>query len=297
LSLAAFMFVGGFGVTQYVHQYILYRGFGPPKATVPPAEQGTIVQLPVPSTALGGATETSLVYLPAGYAKSHQRYPVVYLLHGTPGDPRTAYVNSLHVAPRMDAMVAGGTAKPMIVVMPAGSPSTYERATEWANGARPGEAWFTYLTRDVVHAVDTHFRTIPTGAARGIAGYSSGADGALNAAILRPGEFGVAEGWSGDYYQNPATVGRLPNLQHRFSAVLMAAGAAPAMAAAGTIVYLYAGHDDFRALPNTEKVAHDLRQGGVNVHLQVTTGGHAWMLWSAQLDPMLQFFSQHLARA
>jgi enterochelin esterase family protein len=291
------MVLGGFGVTQYVHQYILYRGFGPPKATVPKSEQGTIVQLPVRSPALGGVTETSLVYLPAGYATSKQRYPVVYLLHGTPGDPRTAYINSLHVAPRMDALVAAGQARPMIIVMPPGSPSTYERATEWANGARPGEAWFTYLTRDVVRAVDTHFRTIPTAAARGIAGYSSGADGAVNAAVLRPHEFGVAEGWSGDYYQNPATVGRLPDLQHRFSAVLTAAGQAKRVAAAGTIFYLYAGQDDYRSLPNTLTVANALRKGGVNVRLQVTTGGHAWMLWSAQLDPSLQYFSQHLATA
>jgi enterochelin esterase-like enzyme len=295
-SLAAFGVVGGFGVTQYVHQYILYRGFGPPKPTVPLAEQGTIVTLPVRSAALDGATETSLVYLPAGYATSTQRYPVVYLLHGTPGDPRTAYVNSLHVAPRLDALVAARQAKPMIVVMPTGSTGTYQRATEWANGARPGEAWFTYLTRDVVRAVDSHFRTIPSRAARGIAGYSSGADGALNAAILKPGEFGVAEGWSGDYYQNPATVGRLPGLQHRFSAVLMATRAAPRMAAAGTQVWLYAGQDDFRALPNTLTVFHDLQRSGVKVSLQVTTGGHAWMLWSAELDPALRYFSQHLAR-
>jgi enterochelin esterase family protein len=288
--------VGAFGLTQYVHDYILYRGFGPPKPSVPAAEQGTIVQLNVRSPALNGATESSLVYLPAGYATSHLRYPVVYLLHGTPGDPQTAYVNSLHVAPRMDALVASGQAKPMVVVMPTGSTGTYDRSTEWANGARPGEKWFTYLTRDVVRAVDSHFRVIPRGDARGIGGYSSGADGALNAAILRPGEFGVAEGWSGDYYQNPATVGRFPNLQRRFSAVDMAARAAPRVAAAGTWVYLYAGQDDFRALPNTLTVARALEKGGVRIHLQITTGGHAWMLWAAQLDPMLEYFSQHLAR-
>ena len=79
--------------------------------------------------------------------------------------------------------------------------------------------WFTYLTRDLVQAVDAHLRTIPTASGRGIGGYSSGADAALNAILLRPDLYSVAEGWSGDYRQTPATVDRDAALVRRFSAL------------------------------------------------------------------------------
>ena len=52
---------------RYVHDYVLYRGFGPPVATVPPAEQGRIATLAFRSPSLGGRTERALVYLPAAY--------------------------------------------------------------------------------------------------------------------------------------------------------------------------------------------------------------------------------------
>jgi predicted esterase len=208
---------------RYVHDYLLYRGFGPPVALVPPADQGHITTLAVRSRALGGVTERALVYLPAAYrAQPWRRFPVVYLLHGTPGDPRTAFVNSLHVGPRLDLLIARHRVSPFIVVMPPGSPSTYDRATEWANGPARDQRWFTYLTHDLIHAVDRHLRTIRMAAGRGIGGYSSGADGALNAILLRPHLYAVAEGWSGDYRQTPATVGHDAALVHHFSALEMA---------------------------------------------------------------------------
>jgi enterochelin esterase-like enzyme len=278
-----------------VRDYMLYRGFGPPVSSVPAARQGRIVTLTVVSRALGGRRERVLVYLPADYAQQPaERYPVVYLLHGTPGDPRTAYVNSLHIGPRMDALIASGASNPMIIVMPPGSPSTYVRATEWANGVSPGSGWFTYLTRDLAHAVDSHFRTIATGHGRGIGGYSSGADAALNAAILRPGRYGVVEGWSGDYHQAPSTVGNVPALVRRFSAVSTARDAAPAIAHDGTHVYLYAGAND-RVLPATKSVVRSLRAGGVRARVAITHGGHSWMLWASRLDGALRYFSDHLA--
>ena len=139
------------------------------------------------SPSLGGRTERALVYLPAAYRRQPGlRFPVAYLLHGTPGDPRTAFVNSLHVAPRLDLLILRHRVRPLIVVMPPGSPSTYDRATEWANGPARDAHWFTYLTHDLIHAVDGHLRTIRNASGRGIGGYSSGADAALNAILLRP---------------------------------------------------------------------------------------------------------------
>ena len=292
LGLAAF---GLASFAGYAAAYMSNRGFGSPVSSVPAPEQGRIVTIPVRSAALGGATEHVLVYLPSAYRRNPgRRFPVVYLLHGTPGDPRTAYVNSLHVGPRMDSLIAAGTVQPMIVVMPPGSPSTYNAATEWANGPQARTHWFTYLTRDVVHAIDARLRTLPRADARGIGGFSSGADAAINAALLEPGVFRVAEGWSGDYRQSPASVGYNAALVHRYSAVRTAAGAAPGLARAGSHIYLYAGRAD-TVLPRTIAVANDLRRAGVQVRLDVTNRGHAWALWAARFDGALVYFSQHLA--
>ena len=257
-------------------------------------ERGSLTTFTLRSPALAGRALQVFVYLPAHYASSSRRYPVVYLLHGTPGDPKTAYVNSLHVAPRMDALVVSHQAQPMIIVMPPGSPSTYSRATEWANGPGRGQAWFTYLTRDLVAAVDARYRTMARGVSRGIGGYSSGADAALNAAILNPGEYGVVEGWSGDYHQTPSTVGHVAALVQRFSAIHTAARGAPALARVGTHVYLYVGRAD-PVLPASRTVANALRAGGVSVLFDLTPSGHAWMLWASRFDGALRYFSAHLA--
>ena len=288
--------VGGISFERYVRDYMRYRGFGAPHSSVPSAQQGRIVSVTVRSAALKGRPERVLVYLPAEYAgRTARRYPVVYLLHGTPGDPRTAYINSLHVGPRMDRLIASGKSHPMIIVMPPGSPSTYSRGTEWANGVGSGTGWFSYLTGDLVKAIDSRFRTIASGPARGIGGYSSGADAALNAILLRPGRYGVAEGWSGDYRQTPATVGNDPALVRRFSAVATAPASASAVKRSGAHVYLYAGSTD-RVLANTLRVAGALRAGGVATHLAVTHGGHSWALWASRLDGALRYFSDHLTR-
>ena len=147
---------------RYVRDYVLYRGFGPPVALVAPGRPGDDRHAGLPSPALGGRTERALVYLPAAYrTQPRLRFPVAYLLHGTPGDPRTAFVNSLHVAPRLDLLILRHRVRPLIVVMPPGSPSTYDRATEWANAPGRDARWFSYLTHDLIHAVDARLRTIP----------------------------------------------------------------------------------------------------------------------------------------
>jgi enterochelin esterase-like enzyme len=288
--IAAVIATGLFGLYGYVRQYTLYRGFGPPTPTVAPGLRGRIVSLNIVSRALGNRDERILVYLPTGYADHpHLRYPVLYLLHGTPGSPKTAYVNSLHVGPRMDLLIHHGM-RPFIVAIPPGSPGTYDRATEWANGTAPDQHWFTYLTRDVVGAVDSHFRTLRAAADRGVAGYSSGADAAVNAGLLVPHEFGIVEGWSGDYRQTPATVSHDAWLVHRFSALDTAPVRADRVALDGGRFYLYAGQHD-RVMRATVQVAHALRRGGVPVKVDLTGGGHSWRLWAQRFDGALRWFA------
>lgn len=59
------------------------------------------------------------VYLPAGYEKSKDKYPVLYLLHGSGGD-ENAWSELGRTIQIMDNLIAEGKAVPMIVVMPNG---------------------------------------------------------------------------------------------------------------------------------------------------------------------------------
>lgn len=294
-ALAAALVLGAVSLFNYIDQYVLYRGFGPPVSRVAPSAMGRIVSFTFSSPALGGHRERPLVYLPAGYAQHPgTRYPVLYLLHGTPGNPRTAFVNSLHIGPRMDALVATRRVRPMLVVMPPGSPGTYDPATEWANGPGHGARWFRYLTHDLVRAVDSRYRTVPRRGDRAIAGYSSGADAAVNAILWHPEVFGVAEAWSGDFRQTPRTVGRDPALVEHFSALQTAPLRAAEVRRAGDHVYLYAGRHD-PVLRMTLTVGRDLERARVHTQLDVTGGGHAWELWASRMDGALRYASDHMA--
>ena len=96
--------------------------------------------------------------------------------------------------------------------MPFGSTGSFTDE-EWANGVRPPNSnWETFVARDLVHAVDSRYRTIRRGDARALAGLSEGGYGALNIGIHHPGEFRVLEDWSGYQRADPVAsiFGRRP---------------------------------------------------------------------------------------
>src|SRR2546425_6940304 len=194
--LGAFLAVGFVGVNRYGRNYWLYRGFPPPHDPAYVLEQGSVEQIKVMSPALGGRSQSVYIYLPPGYA-SHprRRYPVLYLLHGFPGRP-LAFMLTVRMGVVEDELVAKHQAQPLILVMPFGSTGTFTDK-EWVNGVGAGEGWATFVSHDVVHAIDASYRTIPTRKGRAIGGLSEGGYGAINIALSAPHEFAVVESWSG----------------------------------------------------------------------------------------------------
>jgi S-formylglutathione hydrolase FrmB len=105
------------------------------------------------------------VLLPAGYATSTQRYPVLYLLNGTLGNETDWTVQG-----DAEAATAG---LPLIVVMPSGGAGGFY--TNWYNGGAGGPPEYeTYHIDELLPWIDEHFRTLPTRSERGIAGVSMG---------------------------------------------------------------------------------------------------------------------------
>lgn len=117
------------------------------------------------------------VYTPPGYDPA-RHYPVVYLIHGSPGTPADwlAAGNAAHV---MDAMVAEKLVPPMILVMPDVN-GKGDRDTECLNSVKRRSQVEDYLTRTVVPWIDAHYSTVPDPEHRVLGGMSSGGFCALD---------------------------------------------------------------------------------------------------------------------
>ncbi len=287
--------VGAVGLYRYVNNFWLYRGFPAPKEPSYVRVRGTEQTISVTSPALGGRKQSVIVYLPPGYS-SHpkRRYPVFYLLHGFPGFPNQFGLTG-QMGVHVDALVAKKKIRPLILVMPFGSTGTFTDK-EWANGVRPHEAWETFLARDVVKAIDSRYRTIPTAAGRAIGGLSEGGYGALNIALHHPGEFSVVESWSG--YQKADNIraifgGRKPLLAYN-SPSSYVSRAAPALRKHHVYIWFYSGTNDPLSKQN-EAFARQLRALRLPSTFFLVRGGHNWALWRNEAARALTVAATRLA--
>ncbi len=277
--LAFFLAGGGLGVYRYLWNYWVYRGFAPPHDPAYVTQTGTTDTLELTSPALGGRGQEVVVYLPPGYdSQPARRYPVLYLLHGSPGTPH-AFLHELRMGVLDDVFAARQRAQPLILVMPFGSTGQFTDK-EWANGYRPHEEWETFLARDVVRAIDSRYRTIPNGSGRALAGLSEGGYGALNIGLHHPGEFGVIESWSGYEQADPlrSIFGTSSERLAWNSPSNLLPHVARALRRNHTYVWLYSGTTDRLRAENT-RFARALTRLHVRHRYFVADGGHEWALW------------------
>ena len=297
LVLAGFVPLGLVGVQRYLNNFWLYRGYPPPKDPAFVRLKGTTQSISVTSAAIGGRRQQVVVYLPPGYAQQPtRRYPVFYLLHGAPGRPM-AFLQTVRAGVVEDILVARKKIRPMILVMPFGSTGTFT-AKAWANGVTPNNGWETFVTRDVVRAIDHRYRTIPTGAARAIGGLSEGGYGALNIGLHNPGEFRVLESWSGYVLADNLTsvFGSDPARRALNSPLLDLGRQAAALRRAGTYVWSYSGSSDPLRGQNARFDAA-LAKAGIPHRYFLIHGGHDWSLWRGYAAQALMVASKHLAHA
>jgi len=156
------------------------------------AGRGTLVSLPIPGSVSGVQAGAATVYLPPQYgdrAYAGRSFPVVELLSGFPGGPRT-WVHVLHVSSVLDNLIATGRSAPFIAVMPVQNVAS-PRDTECVNVAH-GPQVDTYLTQDVRAATLRAFRASPAGSQWTVLGDSTGGYCAANLSFRHPGMFSAA---------------------------------------------------------------------------------------------------------
>jgi S-formylglutathione hydrolase FrmB len=135
----------------------------------------------------GNAVERDvLVFLPPSYAKERsRRYPVVYALHGYSIGAQQ-WSKEIHAPQTIEGAFAQG-AKEMIVVLP--DSKTVHNGSMYSSSATTGD-FENFIARDVVAYIDSHYRTIPNRASRGLVGHSMGGYGATRIGMKHADVFG-----------------------------------------------------------------------------------------------------------
>ena len=257
--------------------------------------QGSVVEISVWSSALLRSVRT-LVYLPPAFDPNGPPLPTLYLLHGTPGTPDSLF--SLGVGASLDSLIDNGAAPPMIVVAPTGGPRP-DSDTEWDDAVADATArWGTFVSHDLVKAIDADYPTLRTRGSRAIAGISMGGYGAINLALGHTGTFGIASSWSGYFVSNTPTVdGPTGAATWRArSPLLSVARRAPALRRQPVATSFYSGRSD-RFFGENVSFSKALTKLGIPHRFRAVAGGHDPAVLRAQMVTELTWIGEQFKLA
>lgn len=210
-----------------------------------------------------------VVYTPPGYERGRQRYPVLYLLHGS-GEVPTGWTH-IGLAHRIaDNRIAEGSAVPLIIVMPNGHtlpPHTF-RARRDENTTR----FVADFLSDLIPFVASTYRTKAGAQHRAVAGLSMGGAQALVVGLERPREFP----WVGAFSWGPLRVGTDS----------IAALNVGEITRHNRLLWLTCGRDDF-VYEGALATVSQLRGRGLAPAWVETDGAHDWLVWRRALATFL----------
>jgi S-formylglutathione hydrolase FrmB len=232
----------------------------------------------VMSGSIPGTPRQTLVYLPPGYGQTAQRYPVVYLLHGLPGDP-TEYVDGAGLLQFADTQIEQGRMEPFVAVMPpAGATAAY--GGEWAG------RYEREVVDDVVPWSDTHLLTVRTRSARTIGGLSAGGFGAVDIALRHPRLFGAVASWSGYFtpLRDQPFRNAPPAVLAAHDPVLLARRRAPLLRREHTQFFLSTGPTHSHLIPASATVAFASELHALGLHVALMRYPALRGEWRAQVQ-------------
>lgn len=241
------------------------------------------------------------VILPAKYyakEESGRRFAVVYLLHGLTG----------HFDNWVTRTAIGEHAKSLdaIIVMAEGENGWYTD-----NLTKDGQAYESYIVRELIPEVDKKFRTIARRDMRSIAGLSMGGYGSIKFGIKYPEMFYLVGSFSGALGAASYDDRSRPSLANTITEIMGPVGsetrkandifffvrnAAPARLKELPFIYFDCGTEDFLFKTNREfadlllekKIPHEFRQ---------LPGEHNWQYWNTQVAEFLEVMAKGEIRA
>ena len=256
-------------------------------------------------------TRDVYVYLPPQYfqkAYTHYKFPVIELLHGSPGNPQ-AWVDVMGVIPTFLNLLEAHPTDAAVLVMP-DTDGGQQYGLQCLNN--PGGIQdMTFVARDVPEAIARIARVQPPGRAWGLAGYSEGGYCAANIALQDPAGYGAAGVLSGYFAPimsqvpadnkrgaKPLTVNvfrgrpslQLVNTPRAYVTRVPISEFLPAF-------WLAAGAQNRQDVIAAAEFKQVLQTREVSVpFVIIPDGGHQGSVWRAALGPMLRWMTPQLAQ-
>jgi poly-gamma-glutamate synthesis protein (capsule biosynthesis protein) len=211
------------------------------------------------------------IFLPACYGEDpDQRYPTVYLLHGS--DATDEHWLRLGLAEQLDRLVHDGNLPPMIIVMPYGSGI--------ANINQVGDvSWETVFLNELIPTIEDRYQIDRRPSARAIGGISRGGFWAFAIALRHPWLFGAVGGHSAFF--------DLYNVPPAYNPLDLALKGYPV----GNLrIWLDRGRDD-RARQNIDLMHDRLTERGItHEYIVYPQGRHEDAYWSQHIVDYLRFY-------
>lgn len=261
-----------------------YDGFGP-RNFVEVADDPLFLLQDVPhgsltrelfSSSVTGRTRACWVYTPPGYHCSQERYPVLYVQHGS-GESEISWFQSGKIDILLDNLIAAGLAKPMILVT---GNEYFFRSTETPN-VYAECAGDEVMCRDIIPFIDGKYRTIPHREFRAAAGLSMGGAHSRRIALKHTDLFANLAMFSSGvgYPVPPARDGsndflKIYEDKERFNHTMK-------------LVLVTCGDAD-RVNDHTQCFAEELAEKGFNIQFRLYHGRHEWNVWRPSMRDFMQ---------
>jgi enterochelin esterase-like enzyme len=244
-----------------------------------------------------GITRRGYLYLPPQYRDPRYRtlrFPVLELLHGYPGNPRS-WLTALKVANTVDRLISSRQMGPVVLVIP----SAYQAGRgpqECLDSATAKDD--TYLSEDVPADVRAAYRVARDPAQWGLLGLSSGGYCAVNLALRHRAQFGTAAALDGYFQPTDGPAAKVLRYDQRLEAannpLVLAQRLQPGSGPVPSL-WLSAGTGNRDDLTQARLlVAAMAHVEGVPLLLQ-NHGGHNFYTWLDALPPALTWNWQQLA--
>ncbi|HEY6645335.1 alpha/beta hydrolase [Povalibacter sp.] len=171
--------------------WLAVLAIGPTLSTAAAPSGSQVIGTELVSQALQGnrigidPKRTVMVYLPRGYDRSTQAYPVIYHFHSIFwSSPQMFEPDGAQAV--FDRAVTSGTIGDFILV--AADFTTPHVGTFYGNSETTGR-WLDFISDELVPFIDRTYRTLPTRESRGLSGDLLGGHAALKLAMLHPEQF------------------------------------------------------------------------------------------------------------
>ena len=208
------------------------------------------------------------VWTPAGYEKSAEALPVLYLIHGG-GDNDASWPGVGAAGWILDNLLAEGKMVPMVVVMPNG---TIQTADMMGEVPLFGED----MVRSIIPFVEENYRVIPDQAHRAMAGLSMGGMETIETAFRHPELFSHVWVLSSSFS---------PGKQKEYVEQIKLREIAPALNANFKALFFTQGGPADIAYKNCQEALGYLKEAGVKYeYLENAQAGHSWTTWRADLQ-------------